>query len=615
MVLLGTTQVLTRSCKLFGRQISQGVGKMKLLNLRIVVVSLALSFAVTAQTTKQTKPKSELCTPESAMQMINQQLVAAKTLNNQVQRIAVTIRGADLLWAYQREKSRAAFTEALDLAKQNFQAQGDAPIRAGKGLMVENPDQRFVVIRAIAKRDPAWARKLTDEILSDETGANKDTPFKDEPANVRTSEKLLQTASLLIPQDVTAAMNFAHASLKYPASYSLTAFLYKLSETSQSLADDFYRRAFLMYREKQLREFLYLASYPFGADSTGGLPVTGNYRVPGTFRRDPALQSMFAQALLVRARRAMEKGVDPEDNYLALSGLGHIAEAISLIEPELRKQFPDLATQLTQVRSELLTTLSPEIQQNFASNEKRNDHSNPGTFEERVETIEKTPDVDRRDQQLAMLLLNSGANESLDLVLRTTEKITDSQVRSQLLDWLYFNRAKRALTEKTLAEAAKLAANIQELDQRAYLYSEIAKGYAAKPDSQNAARDLLEQIVSTAEKAPNTIVTARAFLAAASLYLRFDADRAVAVLAQAIKIINQLENADFSQELFFRRIEGKDFGTYGAYRMPGANPESAFRDMAKIDFDSAIVQSTQITDKALRAQVALTLADFCLTQR
>src|ERR1041385_9431972 len=90
MVLLGTTQVLTRSCKLFGRQISQGVGKMKLLNLRIVVVSLALSFAVTAQTTKQTKPKSELCTPESAMQMINQQLVAAETLNNHVQRIAVT---------------------------------------------------------------------------------------------------------------------------------------------------------------------------------------------------------------------------------------------------------------------------------------------------------------------------------------------------------------------------------------------------------------------------------------------------------------------------------------------------------------------------------------------
>jgi hypothetical protein len=586
-----------------------------LAHVQVVVACLVLSFVASGQTPKRAKTKSNLCTQENALQMINQQLLAAKTFDNQVQRIAVMLRGAELLWPYRRERSRATFSEAFEIAKQDYQAKGDAPIRAGVGLMVENPDQRFVVVRVIAKLDPAWARRLAEEMLSGEGGNIKDRTFKAEPVNTRTAEKLLATATLLLSQDMKAAMEFAAASLRYPASYSLTAFLYKLSETDQSLADDFYRRAFAVYREKQLREFLSSATYPFGLDKTDGLPFSGNYKVPANFRPNADLQVLFAQTLMLRARRAIEKGVDEEDNYNGLSGLGHIAETIALIVSPLQKQFPGLATQLTEIRDELLTTLPADIQENIANNEKKGTNVDSRTFEERVEDIEKSPNADQRDQQLTMLVLAAIANEPMDLLLRTTEKINDSKVRSQVLDWLYFNLAKRALTARSFDEAAKFAANVQELDQRAYLYSEIAKAHASKLANQNLARELLEQIINTAEKAPNTVVTARALLTAADLYLSFDADRAVAVLAQGIKIINQLENADFKPELFFRRIEGRNFGTYAAYRIPGANPESAFRDMAKIDFDSAMVQSTQITDKPLRALITLALADFCLTQR
>jgi len=552
--------------------------------------------------------------------MIAQQIVAAKTLDNSVQKITVILRGADLLWPYQREKSRVAFLDAFEFAKQNYKAEGDAPKRSGKGLLVQTPDQRFVVIKAIAKRDPSWARKLTDELLNEEIDANKNSPasknspFSEEPANVLTAEKLLDTATSLLAQSVPAAMEFAGASLRYPASYYLTAFLYKLSEVDQFGADEFYRRALATYRDRPLREFLFLAFYPFGLDTTGDLPVTGNYVVPGNFSRNPGLQSQFAQTLLFRARRVMENGVGEQDNYNGLSGAGHVAEAITLIEPELRKRFPELATQLIQTRGELLTSLPADVQENIARGDHTDDQSRQQSFDDRLEAIEKGQDNDRRDQQLTMLVLNAGADESLDKVLKAAEKISDGDLRTQVFDWFYFNRAKRALDDKRFDEAAKLAGNVQELDQRAYLYSQIAKSLAVKPESQTIARELLERIIGTAEKAPNTIVTARAFLAAANLYLRFDPDRAVAVLAQAIKIINQLENPDFSQEFFFRRIEGRNFATYAAYKMPGTNPDTAFRDLAKIDFDSAIVQSTQFNDKPLRAQIALGLADFCLTR-
>jgi hypothetical protein len=150
--------------------------------LCVLLVSLSLAVAVTAQTAKQSPPKSALCSQDIALQMIAQQIAAAKTLDNSVQKITVMLRGAELLWPYQRERSRAAFVDAFELAKQNYKAEGDAPKRAGKGLLVGTPDQRFVVIKAIAKRDPSWARKLTEELLSDETGPSKNAPFSEEPS-------------------------------------------------------------------------------------------------------------------------------------------------------------------------------------------------------------------------------------------------------------------------------------------------------------------------------------------------------------------------------------------------------------------------------------------------
>jgi hypothetical protein len=48
--------------------------------------------------------------------------------------------------------------------------------------------------------------------------------------------------------------------------------------------------------------------------------------------------------------------------------------------------------------------------------------------------------------------------------------------------------------------------------------------------------------------------------------------------------------------------------------MPGPDPESAFREMAKVDFDTALVQSNALTDKFQRSMSTLGLGDVCLQQ-
>lgn len=48
--------------------------------------------------------------------------------------------------------------------------------------------------------------------------------------------------------------------------------------------------------------------------------------------------------------------------------------------------------------------------------------------------------------------------------------------------------------------------------------------------------------------------------------------------------------------------------------MPGLDPESAFREMAKIDFDTSLSEASALTDKFQRAMSTLALADLCLPQ-
>jgi len=105
--------------------------------------------------------------------MIRQQIDVTKTFDNAVRRIAVLIRAADLLWPFQQDKTRAAFTEVFEVAAQNEKEKSEQSKDRRRVLIIElqTPDQRYVVIRAVAKRDSAWAKKANP--ASAKTGSSK----------------------------------------------------------------------------------------------------------------------------------------------------------------------------------------------------------------------------------------------------------------------------------------------------------------------------------------------------------------------------------------------------------------------------------------------------------
>lgn len=93
-------------------------------------------------------------------------------------------------------------------------------------------------------------------------------------------------------------------------------------------------------------------------------------------------------------------------------------------------------------------------------------------------------------------------------------------------------------------------------------------------------------------------------------------------MANAINCINRLDTPDFAKDDQALERDLARKGRSGEYRgeytfrfyMPGLDPETAFRELAKIDFDTAISQTNAITDKFQRALSTLATADVCLQQ-
>src|SRR2546423_1544315 len=135
-----------------------------------LILALVLAPAgVCAQTgearTKETGPKV-FCDPSRAAALVREQLSEAKSLDSAARRISLMTRAADLLWIRERQSARDIFTEAYDLAVKDFRQQEKGP-KPENGVMVPKVDQRFAVMSAIARRDPARARSLAESVAEE----------------------------------------------------------------------------------------------------------------------------------------------------------------------------------------------------------------------------------------------------------------------------------------------------------------------------------------------------------------------------------------------------------------------------------------------------------------
>ena len=566
---------------------------------------------------------SPLCTQDNALETIRQQVELAKTFNT-TQRIAALIRAADLLWPYEQNKARAAFTQAFEIAVGTEADVLDAPERPRSLLLrLQTPDQRYVVIRAVARRDLAWAKVLIQQVVKRDTAAT--TSEKVAFNKQLNGERLIQTANQLLPVDLNLALELARTSLNYPASSLLTYFLYQVAATNQPAADQLYAQALAAYGDKPMGEFLYLQAYPFAWRDTLNTPVFSFHEnIPPRFVPNRTLQRQLVQTMLFRAQEALEVPLALDGGYTDPTGTWtpnkvHLLQGLIRLEPQVGGSLPDLLPALREAREKILVSISVEDQKLLLQPGREVSLKPTQTFAEQVESAQKLSDVFERDEVIASAVLGV-RSEELTSVIQAIEKISDSDLRRYLFEWFYFMRAKELAGAKQFDEAERLTSKIDGLEQRAFLHSEIAKGLLSKDDVR--AREMLEIAIGEAKKADASVFAARTLLAAASVYAKFDLSRSIEVLTDAVACINRIEAPDFVsddhtvEKTPVRRGRGGKYAGEYMFRfyMPGMDPESAFQEIGKIDFDTAMSQSNALKDKFQRAMTTLALADVCLQQ-
>ncbi len=601
-----------RNCLVLGRgSLDFSLDRMKTSPHLAIFICLIFSLAVAGPTMAQNKQVSKppsSCQRDDALNLIQQQLDASQLIDDAVKRIAVVLRAADLLWPYRQDKARAAFTQAFDLATQNFKEKGDEPRRGGVGLMVSVPDQRYTVITAIAKRDSVWAHKLSDQMLKEETKEAEEKPTKDAGQEARAAEKLLVTAYNLLSSDQSSALSFARISLRYPATLQLPVFLYSLWALDKATADRFYQEALTAYAASTMDQFLYLSSYPFGNNREAGeMPSWTYYRVPENFTPNQSLQRLFLQTLLRRAQQLLESPIEAGAGS-RFSESDQIWMALTRLQAQVSQSLPELVPAVQRACGNMFAILSQREQQRVSDTVAEHPKK---SFDEVIEDADRQANPAMREQMLALAILGA-RNEPLEHVLSAVAKIDDSALADKILNWVYFERAQQAIKDNKLDEGRKLAAKVVELDQRAYLYSRIAEDSVKNTTNDQEARDLLEEVVTSGVKAPDTEVKARALLGAVYLYAKIEPNRAIAILGDVVKCINHIESPDFSHDYVRRKIEGRSFGSYASFTTPGFNPENGFREIAKYDFDGVLNLSANFEDKPLRAMTTLALAEQCL---
>ena len=295
-----------------------------------------------AQARESGRISNSSCSRDNAINMIRGQIDAAKLIDKPVKRISVLMRAADLLWPYDQKRSRAAFAEAFDIAIVDFKEQGDNPKREGLALLVETPDQRYVVIRAVARRDQIWARKLTETLLDQEKQEGESSGTKNLEQDLRTEARLLDASASLLSSDIEAAFAFARLSLRYPAGFQLAGFLYRFAEIDRTAADQFYREAIAVYSDQPLSQLLYLSAYPFGNNrAAADMPVNAIYSVPADFIPNSSLQRLFLQTLVTRAQLALQ-GQSDRVGFNGISDDGQIWLALTRLAPQLKNLGSDI---------------------------------------------------------------------------------------------------------------------------------------------------------------------------------------------------------------------------------------------------------------------------------
>ncbi|MDQ3711610.1 MAG: hypothetical protein M3388_05265 [Acidobacteriota bacterium] len=482
--------------------------------------------------------------------------------------------------------------------------------KESKGFTVYQPDYRFEVVRAVAKRDAEWAKKLSEILLKEfdeDTEKDKRSDF-DKDSEVR---KLLGIAAQAAKDNPNLTLTLARRVMRYPLSNSWYFSLYQMAGNNQRLADQIYGELLTNYDNPEVFRLLYLSAYPFGQERIFGVEKYSlGTSVPANFSPNPNLKRQFLLALF---RRVMKLTPENTSKSLQTSNTETAIAVIALneLEPIVSQQFPDLMQLFSQAKIHANSVVAGEALE-AAKERDESGKSFYKPFEARLAEIEKADDEGKlQDIQIFRLADAAKTEENFKQAETWLDKIKEETTRESTVNYFYFQRSKLATKEKRFDDAKKFADKVSKIENRAVLYFDIAEVKMKEPMTKLESLETLLEVYQTANKAPDSIEKAQVLLGLAFMYEKVDHYNALGSLAEAIKTANKLENPNLFTNNVMQRIVGKGFGFFMSYSVPGFEVSETFYELSQKDFLNSLTHATNFSDKYLRTLAVLATVKDC----
>lgn len=603
-----------------------------------VLLALTLLLQSSTAQTQKTVPADEspspACDVERALQLVRTQLSESKAFANGAKRVAVMARVAELLWPFDEAQARAVLTEAFEVASAHYREHGQEFIMRkssredglSPGLRQNLPDPRLTVIRVVARRDPAWARKLGARTAEETQRRTAEVESKAGRETGNPAEKLIMLARSLRSDDLGLAISVAREALRYPAPRALSDFIYDVARADRAAADQFYMEALNVYAAADLTSLLHLSGYPFGLSLNLGLRAGNNVAgaPPPGFAPSAELQRRFVGIFLRRAGQRLDAaaGQPPPaaDSYQqppsdAEMVYGALVSLENIYGPSDRS-FAALAAPLKQMAGGMLSgdgLRRAESGARPAPTPRTELTLDPSSaFDSVLANAERIKDPEMHDRMIVMGLYGMLGRESPERLEAAADKLKDQGARRQFLDTAYFEKSLGASKGGRPDEAARFAEKVGSLEQRAALAGELAEAELKQAGSAPLALALAESVHKSAQGAPESEEKVRALVKLTHLYRQLDPTRAAPVLTEAVAAINRVPDIDPMRPFITRAVDGRKFNFYASYASPGFNLETVLRELSERDFETTLLAAGGLDDKHLRALAVVALASKCL---
>ncbi len=580
----------------------------KLAGSTIVLASLLVSTAFG----QEPAPDAQVCNEDFARNIVEQQAAESRTVAETDKRTRMLTRSADFLWKFDEPKAREYFAEAFKVATDRYNEKGFERTEYGGGISVPLPDHRFEVLDAIAKRDPAWARKLTDEILKEFEKNAEDRNSLDKNREINS---LLNIAYESIKTNPDLSWFIYRRLMRMDLDHHWYWTLFTIARRDRVFADALYNEMLASHSVASPRKVIYLSAYPFARSQVFGYESTMYIANVEDVSPNPQLQARFIDLLLRRADAYASDpsnyGRQPEPNRPGEAV--YIVTALQELEPIIIQSFPAFLPRLNTARAKAISMLNGSDRKSIGDRDNWRATVTKG-FEERIAELEKADKEGKLTDAMILRTMTGGmkTEEHFKKMEPWLEKITDTEGRAKSISYFHFLRSQLATKEKRYEDAQKYAGKVMEVDFQALLWFEAAEKQLKDINDAAMAYETLADVGRLARRAEDSVGKARVLLGLANLYEKLNHSFAISELSEAVAVANRLKDADLQTRWLLYYIKVKDMSFGASIGTPGFDLEHTFSTVSKNDFSLPLSNAKAIDDKFYRTIAVIAVAKNCI---